>query len=377
MTGAGPDGRPARVGYLLGTAAGGTVAHVTMLATELAGRGWQVGVYGPMAAGGAPGVAFEPVDIGSSPRPGRDARAVRRLAALLARDRPDILHAHGLRAAAAASLAALPRVPLVVTVHNAPPHQARSRAIYWLLAQLAARRAAVMLVVSADLIEPVLRAGARWVALAVVAVPAARPPSAEEIAAVRASLAAPGRPVVLAAGRLAAQKGLGTLIAAAAAWNSQPPGQQRTGGSAPRLVIAGDGPLRAELQRRAGRAGLDALFLGQRADVPALLAAADVAVVPSLWEGQPLIVGEALRAGAALVASRTGGIPALTGESAALLVRPGDAAALGTAIRAVLDDAALAAGLRAAARSRAATLPSPADAARAVLTVYQRALTGR
>ena len=83
-------------------------------------------------------------------------------------------------------------------------------------------------------------------------------------------------------------------------------------------------------------------FLGQRGDVPALLAAADVVVVPSHWEGQPLIVQEALRAGAPLVASRVGGIPDLTGEDAALLVPPRDNGKLAAAVLSVLGDQALA-----------------------------------
>jgi glycosyltransferase involved in cell wall biosynthesis len=72
------------------------------------------------------------------------------------------------------------------------------------------------------------------------------------------------------------------------------------------------------------------------------------------------------------VASRVGGIPELTGQDAALLVPAGDAGALSAAVQAVLDDPALAARLAAAARARAAALPSPADAVDAALTVYER-----
>ena len=95
------------------------------------------------------------------------------------------------------------------------------------------------------------------------------------------------------------------------------------------LALAGAGPLDQRLRAEADARGLRMRFLGQRGDVPALLAAADVVVVPSRWEGQPLIVQEALRAGRPLVASRTGGIPGLTGEDAAVLVPPGDAARAG------------------------------------------------
>ncbi len=141
---------------------------------------------------------------------------------------------------------------------------------------------------------------------------------------------------------------------------------------APLLVIVGDGPLGARLAGRSRAAGCDARFLGLRTDVPALLAAADVVAVPSRWEGQPLIVQEALRAGRPLVASRVGGIPDLTGEDAALLIPPDDPGRLASAVLAVLDDRTLAGVLAAAAVARAKALPSESDAVDAALAVYGR-----
>ena len=101
-------------------------------------------------------------------------------------------------------------------------------------------------------------------------------------------------------------------------------------------MIAGDGPLAGELRARAAALGVRAEFPGRRDDIPALLASAAVFVLPSLWEGQPLVLQEALRAGVPVVATRTGGIPDLTGDDAALLVPPGDAARLADAVRSVL-----------------------------------------
>jgi glycosyltransferase involved in cell wall biosynthesis len=199
---------------------------------------------------------------------------------------------------------------------------------------------------------------------------------------------------VLGAGRLTPQKGFGVLLEAAASWADMDP--------APLVVIAGDGPLREELRGQAAALGIDAQFLGHRDDVPALLAAAAVFALPSLWEGQPLILQEALRAGVPVVATRAGGIPGLTAAvpaasaggsadggsadgdradggradggradgAAAVLVRPGDRRELAAAVRAVLTDQALAARLRAAALRRAACLPSPADAITAILAAY-------
>ena len=173
---------------------------------------------------------------------------------------------------------------------------------------------------------------------------------------------------MLAVGRLAAQKGFGVLLEAAAAWRDLDP--------VPLVVIAGDGPLAGELRARASELGVDVVFLEHRDDVPALLAAASVFVLPSRWEGQPLVLQEALRAGTPVVATRVGGIPCLTGQDTALLVPPGDAGALAAAVRAVLTDAPLAAALRVAAVTRAATLPSEADAVTAALGACASARRG-
>jgi glycosyltransferase involved in cell wall biosynthesis len=172
--------------------------------------------------------------------------------------------------------------------------------------------------------------------------------------------------MVLAAGRLVAQKDFGTLLDAASRWRDLDP--------PPTLAIAGAGPLAARLRAQAASLGVDAAFLGHRDDVADLLAAATVFVLPSRWEGQPLILQEALRAGLAIVASRAGGIPDLVGDDAAVLVRPGDAQALAAAVRAVLTDPPLAARLRAAAARRGAALPAAADAIAAALAAYAQLL---
>ena len=110
--------------------------------------------------------------------------------------------------------------------------------------------------------------------------------------------------------------------------------------------------------------------------MPVLLAAADVVVVPSSWEGQPLIVQEALRAGRPLVASRAGGIADLTGADGALLVPPGDPAVLAAAVTRLVDDPGEAAALAAAARRRAAALPDEAAAVDQAVAVYLRVAAG-
>jgi glycosyltransferase involved in cell wall biosynthesis len=372
-----------RVGYVLGTAAGGTGRHVGMLARGSAAAGHGVLVFGPAGTasllglqetgrrGGVPDgqVASEIVSIGARLRPAGDMAAVLRLRRRLIEMAADVVHAHGMRAGAVAALALRPypgarwpggRPPaLVVTVHNAPPLAAPAARIYGLLERLVARRADVVLCVSSDLAARVRRLRAREVGRAVVAAPA--PGSAD----VRpADLGADGRPVVLGAGRLAAQKGFDTLIAAAARWPDRRP--------QPLLAIAGTGPLAGDLARQARELRVEVEFVGWQDDVTGLLAAADVFALPSQWEGQPLILQQALRAGRPIVATDVGGVRELTGDSAALLVSPGDPAAFAAAVLSVLDDAGLAAELATAAARRAAALPTETDAIEAALALYQR-----
>jgi glycosyltransferase involved in cell wall biosynthesis len=290
---------------------------------------------------------------------------VLRLRRLLRDWAPDLVHAHGLRAGAFAALAraGLP-YRLVVTVHNIPPAAGPGRLVHAGLERLTARRADAVTWVSRDLAARMRRAGARDGGRAVVAAPGFTPPEPGQVAAARDDLGGMDRPAVFAAGRLAEQKGFAVLIDAAARWQGRDP--------APVLAIAGEGPLAGELGAQARAAGVPVRFLGRRADVPALMAAADVVVVPSLWEGQPLVLQEALRAGRPVVASRAGGIPDLTGEDGALLVPPGDAAALAGAVLTILDDRAAADRLVVAATERACGLPDAGDAVDSVAALYGR-----
>ena len=377
-----------KLALVLGTSTGGTARHVRMLAAGCAARGVRVEVFGPAQTnrdfgfdGSAPGVSFTAVEIAGRPRLPGDLRAIGRLRRLFQAWRPDVVHAHGLRAGALAAIAVAfartgagnepgnkqGRRPLVVTVHNAPPAGGVTGAIYRVLELIVARNADSVLCVSADLADRMRAAGARRVGHAVVpaaAVLLTGGVSAETRAALRAEFGAdPGQEIVLAVGRLAAQKGFGPLLDAAARWGDIQP--------APLLVIAGQGPLAAELQVRAASLGLPVRFAGQRPDVPALLAAADVFVLPSVWEGQSLVLQEALRAGVPIVATLVGGNRELTGDDAAMLVPPGDAQRLADAVRAVLGDPVLAARLREAAAARARALPGEDAAVAAALAEYR------
>lgn len=149
----------------------------------------------------------------------------------------------------------------------------------------------------------------------------------------RAALGLPEGPLVVAVGQLEEIKGHRYLVEA---W----PEVVRAHPTA-RLVLVGDGPRRLALHEQARGLGVDdsVLFPGFRPDGRRYAAAADVVVQPSLTEGMPNAVLEAMAAGRAVVATRVGGVPELiTDGETGLLVRAGDALALSAAITALLQD---------------------------------------
>jgi glycosyltransferase involved in cell wall biosynthesis len=153
---------------------------------------------------------------------------------------------------------------------------------------------------------------------------------------------------VLAVGRLEPQKRLDVLVDAVAGWPTAP---------APAVFIAGTGSLEADLRRRIGRSASPVQLLGRREDVADLLAAADVVVLPSAWEGYPLVAQEALRAGRPLIATPVGGVPDLVGD-AAVLVPVGHPQALRRALLDLLGDPAARERRARAGRAQAARWPS-------------------
>lgn len=152
----------------------------------------------------------------------------------------------------------------------------------------------------------------------------------------------------------------------------------RRGGAPPwRVVIAGEGVERSALEAQIASLGLTgrASLLGNRTDIPDLQAAADIFVMPSLWEGLPLAVLEAMFAGTALIATTASGIPeAVTDGESGLLVDPGDSTAIGAALHRLLTDPALRESLGSRARARAKAAFSIHGMADAYETEYRAGL---
>lgn len=144
-----------------------------------------------------------------------------------------------------------------------------------------------------------------------------------------------GGPIILSVARLVWFKGLDTAIDAMARLRDAHPEA--------RLMLVGDGELHGALAAQAATLGVSdrVIFAGERTDVPALLKIADLFVLPSVSEGLPISLLEAMAARLPIVATRVGGIPELVVEGVTgALVEPGDAPALAAAISRYLDDPA-------------------------------------
>jgi glycosyltransferase involved in cell wall biosynthesis len=157
----------------------------------------------------------------------------------------------------------------------------------------------------------------------------------------------PSEVVILAVGSAVPRKGHIILLRALAQIEEE-------GCEVPwRAIIAGRGEERPKLQAFADASAVgDRIHIaGHRDDIPDLQAAASVLCMPSLWEGLPLAILEAMHAGNCIVASATSGIPeAIRDDDNGLLVPPGDVDALASALRRVLEDPSLRARLGAVAK---------------------------
>lgn len=352
---------------VLATSTGGTGAHVRSLAGGLVASGVQVTVCGPGATEDsfgfcAAGARFVPVEIAAGLRPVADAAAA---LALRREVRPaTLVHAHGLRAGLVAATVIPRRMPYVVTWHNAVLSAGPLHVVAGAAERLVARRADISLCVSPDLESRVRLLGGRDVRPGPVAAPPL-PSPVRSAAQVRAELLAGDRPLVLSVGRLHPQKGYPTLIAAAARLAERRP--------APLFVVAGDGPERRRLGALITRLAAPVCLLGWRTDLPDLFAAADVVVSASAWEGSPLAVQEALRAGRPLLTTSVGGMPSLVGDGAEM-VPPDDPVALAVAVSRVLDDPAFAATLATRASAAGSRLPTEASTITRVTAVYAELL---
>ena len=282
------------------------------------------------------GVPVLSLSMSAQPRLHEMCAAVLRLARLVDEYRIDIVHAFLYRANTLARLATriAQRRPLVISSQRSlvsfGPRGAR------LAQRFTARLADQMVAVSEavrDELEQLEGRPARPIVVIGNGVDIERYAVGDRDAA-RRRLGLPlNRPLVGVVGRLAPEKGVATLLDSVAALRAHdcPVG----------LVIAGDGPQREALQQRAQALSLngDAQFLGRCTDLPAVYTALDVFALPSLQEGSPNALLEAMACGRAPIASRVGGIPEIIEHGrSGWLVPPEAPGALAQALARLLTD---------------------------------------
>ncbi len=169
----------------------------------------------------------------------------------------------------------------------------------------------------------------------------------------RPGFAPPGTLVVGSVGRVQPVKDQRTLLRAFAALGHAAPALAAKG----RVVIVGEGPSLADLRALAASLGIESAtwFAGSRGDVPALLRAFDLFVLPSLNEGISNTILEAMATGLPVIASAVGGNVELVDDGAGGALFPaGDTPALATVLERYLGDGALRSAQGECARARAA-----------------------
>jgi sugar transferase (PEP-CTERM/EpsH1 system associated) len=302
-------------------------------------------------------------------RPGLDPRMVPALVRLLRRERVDVIHAHNQAAALYGGLAGLLcGRPLVVTRHGASYGKDLSHLMLGRVGALIAKR---VVCVGQEACQ---------VARRVDHVPEARlrliyngvdtglyRPDPVARARVRAELGlTPQEPAFISVGRLSAEKDYPTLLKALALLGES--------GPVPRLLMVGDGPERPALERATGELGLGGavLWLGERQDVPRLLAACDAFALSSLSEGVSIAILEAMAVGLPVAATLVGGNLELVEQGrTGLLGPPADPPALAQALGQLLGDLAGARAKGQAARARAEERFSLAATAGAYAGLYR------
>ena len=360
---------PRVVQLITGLEPAGAETQMVRLSVELRRRGWDVSVCCMIRPGLAAtwlrDAGIEMVSLAMTPGvPG--PRGMVRLAAVLDRLRPQVLHCHMFHANVLGRVARLIcPVPVVIsTIHSvvearaslsggAKPQSTRARDLAYRLtdfltdadvsvSKIAAERHVACRAVSREKLRVIPNA-----------IDTRRfRPDPERSRRTREELGLGSRFVWLTAGRLMWKKDHATLLRAFATL------------SGATLLLAGDGPLEGELRALAGELNVDARFLGRREDMPDLMNAADGFAMSSLIEGLPVALLEALASGLPVVTTNAGGAQEAVVEGETGFVTPvGDVSALAAAMSRVMSaPASDRARMAAASRSAAARYDSGASA---------------
>lgn len=334
---------PIRVLHVVRPAEGGIQTHVVGLARRLPEPRFEAMVCGALGrefqiALSRAGVTWANVAIPSDPAPRALWRAARQLRRLTTSQQPHILHAHGYLAGLAAAWALrglVARPPLVLTAHVLPrPTQGEARAgplqqwaYRWLFRQID-RGIAVSNTIAEALAEYTSAPDEVWSVIH----------NGVDLAAFRRNVPAgtkrrelgvdPSAAVVGVVARLSAEKGVDVFLKGASLLASELPNVD--------FIVVGDGPDREALEAMAHHLHLTGqlIFLGRRRDVPEILGAIDVLVVPSREESFGLAALEGVAAGVPTIASEVAGLrEILEGVDLVKFVPPDDPEALAAALR--------------------------------------------
>ena len=321
---------------------GGPALHVAYLTAGLRERGYDTKLVAGSLARGEDSMAFvadaRDVDIiridelGREISPLRDLLATVKLARLIRRERPDILHTHTAKAGTVGRVAAMlaGRHAPPIVVHTFHGHvlrgyfgPLRSR-VFRLLERWLASHTTMLIAVSPQVRDDLVALGVA-------------PP--ERFVVIRLGIELGERVTGEQDGRVESRRYLGIEQGRfAVGWIGRMTAVKRTDdvlvafkrlreeGVDAVLCMVGDGPDRPHLEKRAHELGIvrDTLFLGYQEDVAPFYAAFDALVLPSSNEGTPVSAIEALAAGRPVVATRVGGVPDVVGEAEdGFLVEPG------------------------------------------------------
>jgi len=299
-----------------------------------------------------------------------DRSVIRNLSQLVERLRPEIIQTHAVKSHVLARCASLPsKAPWVAFHHGYTWPTWRAR-LYNQLDRWSLRTARKVLTVSLPFREELIARGVNPDVIEIIhnAIPpdwGRRFREPDRAQALRSKLGiGADRNVILIVGRLSREKDHLTLLEGVARLPSE---------LHPHLIIVGEGPERPRIEERIrGLSLTDSVTLtGQQESAEPYYGVAQVAVLSSLSEGSPNALLEAMAAGVPVVATRVGGIPEIVthGESA-LLIEPGDPAAMKDSLAALLKDSALARKLIEQAGQRILNSHSPEARMAKLLDIY-------
>lgn len=350
---------PLRLGYMVDTLVTGGAERLVVTFAQAARQhpGMALTVF-VLSRGGTPfAEELRRLGVETVCLPGRslvDAARFLRVVRALRAHRTEYLHAHLITSTVVGGLAAaLLGIPFAATIHNVKASTARVSRVRSFLYRRILRRPRTTRIAVGQAVAEAARAdtGGR----ACIVVPNAVSPGAiapaGARAAARAALGVEQRKVLLAVGAVIGQKAYGDLLAAFAGVAAEVPDAV--------LLIAGNAPEpdrldRLQAQARSLEIADRVTFLGLRRDIPALLAAADLFVSSSHWEGLPVSVLEAMANGLACVVTDVGDNRRILAGTGSPVVPAGQPAALAAALLDMLRADGARARAGAAARARAA-----------------------